>query len=69
MDGTCAAARPCHQCGAVHAEHGDCVLQVIVVVTHGWHVLCFDHNLKLMWDQSIRVRPSPFSSVKQYLAD
>ena len=31
--------------------------QVLVVVTAGWHVLCFDHNLKLMWDRSIRVRP------------
>jgi hypothetical protein len=30
--------------------------QVLVVVTAGWHVLCFDHNLKLMWDRSIRVR-------------
>lgn len=26
-----------------------------MVVTHGWHVLCFDHNLKLLWDRSIRV--------------
>lgn len=25
------------------------------MVTAGWHVLCFDHNLKLMWDQSIKV--------------
>ncbi len=30
--------------------------QVLVVVTAGWHVLCFDHNLKLLWDRSIRVR-------------
>jgi len=22
---------------------------VVVVVTASWHVLCFDHNLKLMW--------------------
>lgn len=28
--------------------------QVVVVVTHGWHVLCFDHNLKLLWDWSIQ---------------
>jgi hypothetical protein len=32
-------------------------VQVIVVVTHGWHVLCFDHNLQLLWDRSIKVRP------------
>ena len=31
--------------------------QVVVVVTHGWHVLCFDHNLRLLWNRSIRVRP------------
>ena len=30
---------------------------MVVVVTAGWHVLCFDHNLKLLWDRSIRVRP------------
>lgn len=32
------------------------LVQVIVVVTHGWHVLCFDHNLQLLWDRSIKVR-------------
>ena len=24
-------------------------LQVVVVVTSQWDVLCFDHNLRLMW--------------------
>ena len=33
--------------------------QVIVVVTHGWHVLCFDHNLQLLWDRSIKVTRQP----------
>lgn len=40
----------CGEAGDAHAA------QVVVVVTHGWHVLCFDHNLKLLWDRSIRVR-------------
>jgi len=28
--------------------------QVVVVVTAGWHIMCFDHNLRLMWETSIR---------------
>lgn len=28
--------------------------QVVVVVTAGWNIMCFDHNLKLMWETSIR---------------
>mmetsp|Transcript_9037 Transcript_9037/g.25956 ORF Transcript_9037/g.25956 Transcript_9037/m.25956 type:complete len:704 (-) Transcript_9037:142-2253(-) len=28
--------------------------QVVVVVTAGWNILCFDHNLRLMWETSIR---------------
>jgi hypothetical protein len=35
------------------------LFQVIVVVTHGWHVLCFDHNLQLLWDRSIKVTRQP----------
>ena len=27
---------------------------VVVVVTAAWHVLCFDHNLKLMWENSLQ---------------
>ena len=27
---------------------------VVVVVTASWHVLCFDHNLKLMWENSLQ---------------
>jgi|TARA_B110000902_G_scaffold62955_1_gene74577 hypothetical protein len=26
---------------------------VVVVVTEGWHVLCFDHNLNLLWEHSL----------------
>lgn len=31
--------------------------QVLVVVTANWNVLCFDHNLKLLWSHGIAVRP------------
>ena len=27
---------------------------VVVVVTEGWHVLCFDHNLRLMWERTLQ---------------
>jgi hypothetical protein len=26
---------------------------VVVVVTEGWHVVCFDHNLKVMWERAL----------------
>lgn len=29
---------------------------VVVVLTAGWSILCFDHNLKLMWETSVQVR-------------
>lgn len=29
--------------------------QVLVVVTSGWSVMCFDHNLKKLWDTSLQV--------------
>lgn len=32
--------------------------QVIVVVTSGWSVMCFDHNLKKLWDVNLQVRIS-----------
>ncbi|XP_031260759.1 uncharacterized protein LOC116118946 [Pistacia vera] len=28
--------------------------QVLVVVTSGWSVMCFDHNLKKLWDTSLQ---------------
>ncbi|EPS63979.1 hypothetical protein M569_10795, partial [Genlisea aurea] len=28
--------------------------QVLVVVTSGWHVMCFDHNLKKLWDVNLQ---------------
>lgn len=30
--------------------------QVLVVVTSGWSVMCFDHNLKKLWDINLQVR-------------
>ncbi len=30
--------------------------QVVVVLTAGWQVLCYDHNLRLMWSRRIKAR-------------
>ncbi|KAG1681506.1 hypothetical protein FOA52_014012 [Chlamydomonas sp. UWO 241] len=30
--------------------------QVLAVLTASWQVLCFDHNLKLMWEQDVRMK-------------
>ena len=30
------------------------LLQVLVAVTADWHVMCYDHNLRLLW--AIRVK-------------
>lgn len=29
--------------------------QVLVVVTSGWSVMCFDHNLKKLWEVNLQV--------------
>ena len=29
--------------------------QVLVVVTSGWSVMCFDHNLKKLWEENLQV--------------
>jgi hypothetical protein len=29
--------------------------QVLVVVTSGWSVMCFDHNLKKLWENNLQV--------------
>ena len=29
--------------------------QVLVVVTSGWSVMCFDHNLTKLWDVNLQV--------------
>ena len=35
------------------------LLQVVVVVTNNWDVLCFDHNLRLRWSHKIKARTRP----------
>ena len=39
-----------------------CMLQVLVVVTASWDVLCFDHNLRLQWTARVKVRQQPTHS-------
>lgn len=34
---------------------GDLQKQVLVVVTSGWSVMCFDHNLKKLWENDLKV--------------
>ncbi|CAN6162583.1 unnamed protein product [Urochloa humidicola] len=33
---------------------GEVRKQVLVVVTSGWSVMCFDHNLKKLWEQNLQ---------------
>ncbi|KAL6603393.1 hypothetical protein ACP70R_043754 [Stipagrostis hirtigluma subsp. patula] len=35
-------------------RHGDVRKQVLVVVTSGWNVMCFDHNLKKLWEANLQ---------------
>lgn len=34
---------------------GQAQKQVLVVVTSGWSVMCFDHNLKKLWENNLQV--------------
>lgn len=34
--------------------HGEVRKQVLVVVTSGWSVMCFDHNLKKLWENNLQ---------------
>lgn len=36
-------------------KHGEMRKQVVVVVTSGWLVMCFDHNLKKLWETNLQV--------------
>lgn len=38
---------------------------VLAVVTGGWNVLCFDHNLKLMWENSVQEHFPHFARHKE----
>lgn len=44
-------------------KHGEIRKQVLVVVTSGWSVMCFDHNLKKLWETNLQV----FSTVFEQL--
>lgn len=35
-------------------KHGEVQKQVLVVVTSGWSVMCFDHNLKKLWEANLQ---------------
>ncbi|KAL0762447.1 hypothetical protein Bca101_078598 [Brassica carinata] len=37
--------------------------QVLVVVTSGWSVLCFDHNLKKLWETNLQNHMDPFEEL------
>lgn len=36
-------------------KSGQAQKQVLVVVTSGWSVMCFDHNLKKLWETNLQV--------------
>lgn len=36
-------------------KHGQLEKQVLVVVTSDWSVMCFDHNLKKLWETNLQV--------------
>ena len=36
-------------------KHGEVQKQVLVVVTSDWTVMCFDHNLKKLWETNRQV--------------
>lgn len=40
--------------------------QVLVVVTSGWSVLCFDHNLNKLWETNLQVL-NPFRPLESLL--
>ncbi|XP_031494569.1 uncharacterized protein LOC116260391 [Nymphaea colorata] len=35
-------------------KHGEIRKQVLVVVTSGWSVMCFDHNLEKLWEMNMQ---------------
>ena len=36
-------------------KHGEIRKQGLVVVTSGWSLMCFDHNLKKLWENNLQV--------------
>lgn len=43
--------------GVIDRTHkrGQVQKRVLVVVTSGWSVMCFDHNLKKLWETNLQV--------------
>ena len=39
--------------------------QVVVVVTAGWNIMCFDHNLRLMWETTILREMPPHTEIRE----
>ncbi len=37
----------------------------MVVVTAGWNIMCFDHNLRLMWETSILREMPPHTEIRE----
>lgn len=36
-------------------KRGQVQKQVLVVVTSGWSIMCFDHNLEKLWETNVQV--------------
>lgn len=36
-------------------KRGQVQKQVLVVITSGWSVMCFDHNLQKLWEKNLQV--------------
>lgn len=48
-------------------KHGQVQKQVLVVVTSGWSVMCFDHNLQKLWEKNLQVCNNSESFVSNYM--
>jgi hypothetical protein len=48
-------------------KEGHPLKQVLVVVTSGWSVMCFDHNLKKLWETNLQVLKVVIISGLEYL--
>lgn len=52
--GRCAVAMATGVIDRIYKQ-GQAHKQVLVVVTSGWSVMCFDHNLKKLWETNLQV--------------
>ncbi|KAH9662943.1 FG-GAP repeat-containing protein [Citrus sinensis] len=44
-------------------RQGQPLKQVLVVVTSGWSVMCFDHNLNKLWEANLQTIMDPFEEI------